>query len=86
MSNSEAEKLITLDLDEPVWDRFFMVAPLFLIRTHEDDDTLDLAPKHRVTPVGWENYFGFVCTANTTPTKISSVPTSSLSVSRNYLS
>jgi flavin reductase (DIM6/NTAB) family NADH-FMN oxidoreductase RutF len=36
------------------------VAPLVLIGTKEKDG-YDLAPKHMATPMGWENYFGFVC-------------------------
>ncbi|PAY20083.1 hypothetical protein CKO51_08065 [Rhodopirellula sp. SM50] len=39
-----------------------MVAPLVVIGTREQDGDYDLAPKHMVTPLGWENYFGFVCT------------------------
>jgi flavin reductase (DIM6/NTAB) family NADH-FMN oxidoreductase RutF len=30
--------------------------------TRDEDGSLDLAPKHMVTPMGWQNYFGFVCT------------------------
>lgn len=53
--------LVEIDTTEPVWDRFFVVAPLVLIGTTEPDGSLDLAPKHMVTPMGWQNYFGFVC-------------------------
>jgi flavin reductase (DIM6/NTAB) family NADH-FMN oxidoreductase RutF len=28
----------------------------------EADGRHDLAPKHMVAPMGWQNYFGFVCT------------------------
>jgi flavin reductase (DIM6/NTAB) family NADH-FMN oxidoreductase RutF len=45
-----------------VWDRFFTVAPLVLVGTREPDGRFDLAPKHMVLPLGWQNYFGFVCT------------------------
>ena len=55
------ENLVELDTSLPVWDRFFTVAPLVLVGTLEDDGGLDLAPKHMVTPMGWQNYFGFVC-------------------------
>ena len=54
-------RLVELDTGEPVWDRFFTVAPLVLIGTMDDDGALDIAPKHMVTPMGWQNYFGFVC-------------------------
>ena len=53
---------VELDTAHPIWDRFLWVAPLVLIGTVEEDGTLDLAPKHMVTPLGWDNYFGFVCT------------------------
>ncbi len=54
--------LVELDVSQPVWDRFFWVAPLVLIGTRETDGSYDLAPKHMAMPMGWENYFGFVCT------------------------
>ncbi len=54
--------LTTLDVDLPIWEHFFTVAPLVLIGTREPDGRYDLAPKHMVTPLGWGNYFGFVCT------------------------
>ncbi len=54
--------LVSLDTEYPIWDRFFMVAPLVVVGTKEADGTFDLAPKHMVTPLSWENYFGFVCT------------------------
>ncbi len=54
--------VVPLDTTVPVWDQFFTVAPLVLIGTRDPDGALDLAPKHMVTPMGWQNYFGFVCT------------------------
>lgn len=53
--------LVEIDTGRPVWDRFFMVAPLVLIGTTDQDGSVDLAPKHMVTAMGWQNYFGFVC-------------------------
>lgn len=53
--------LVDIDTSRPVWDRFFTVAPLVLIGTTDPDGTPDFAPKHMVTPMGWQNYFGFVC-------------------------
>ncbi|MGQ9871755.1 flavin reductase [Leptodesmis sp.] len=38
------------------------MAPLVVIGTREPDGGYDLAPKHMAMPIGWENYFGFVCT------------------------
>lgn len=57
----DKNQLVEIDTSQPVWDRFFLVAPLVLIGTIEPDGSLDLAPKHMVTPMGWQNYFGFVC-------------------------
>lgn len=56
------QPLIELDISEPIWDRFFWVAPLVLVGTRESDGSHDLAPKHMAIPMGWRNYFGFVCT------------------------
>jgi predicted pyridoxine 5'-phosphate oxidase superfamily flavin-nucleotide-binding protein len=53
---------VDLDTARPIWDRFLWVSPLVLIGTVEEDGSVDMAPKHMVTPLGWENYFGFVCT------------------------
>ncbi|MCA9139625.1 MAG: flavin reductase [Planctomycetales bacterium] len=61
-TNPPPNDLIRLDVNFPIWDRFFMVAPLVVIGTREPDGGYDLAPKHMVTPLGWDNYFGFVCT------------------------
>ena len=56
------ENLVTLRDDSPLWDRVFSVNLLVLVGTRERGGEYDLAPKHRVFPRGWENYFGFVCT------------------------
>ena len=60
MSKSAAE-IVELDTSRPIWDRCFMVAPLVLIGTRDEDGSLDLAPKHMAFPLGWKNYFGFIC-------------------------
>ena len=57
-------KVVELDIARPFWDRCFMVAPLVLIGTKDEDGALDLAPKHMAFPMGWQNYFGFVCSAS----------------------
>jgi len=59
---TENRRLIELDVNQPIWDRFFWVAPLVLVGTLERDGGHDLAPKHMAMPMGWDNYFGFVCT------------------------
>lgn len=62
MSSVLSDRLITLDLERPLWDRFFMVAPLVIVGSKEADGNYDLAPKHMAMPFGWDNYFGFICT------------------------
>jgi flavin reductase (DIM6/NTAB) family NADH-FMN oxidoreductase RutF len=52
---------VELPVDRPIWERFFLPSPLVLIGTKEGEG-FDLAPKHMAMPIGWENYFGFVCT------------------------
>lgn len=52
---------VPIDVDGPVWDRFFSVHPLVLVATMEGRRP-DIAPKHMAMPIGWENRYGFVCT------------------------
>ncbi len=61
MDTLQQEQLVALDVEQPIWDRFFTVAPLVVVGTREGDG-YDLAPKHMALPMGWSNYFGFVCT------------------------
>ena len=53
---------VELDTAHPIWDQFYWVAPLVLVGTREPDGNHDLAPQHMASPMGWENYYGFVCT------------------------
>jgi flavin reductase (DIM6/NTAB) family NADH-FMN oxidoreductase RutF len=62
MDNSDYEDLVSLEIDQPIWPRFFTVSPLVLIGTRDANRKYNLAPKHMAFPLGWENYFGFVCT------------------------
>jgi len=55
-------QVVSLDVTAPIWERFYTVAPLVLVGTREEDGSYDLAPKHMATPMGWQNYFGFICT------------------------
>ncbi len=57
-----SDNLASLDVDRPIWDHFFTIAPLVVVGSKAEDGTYDLAPKHMATPIGWENYYGFVCT------------------------
>ena len=59
------EELIELSTETPIWERFFTVAPLVLVGTKERDRH-NVAPKHLAMPIGWENYFGFVCSPSHT--------------------
>ena len=56
------ECLVSLSLDEPIWERFFSVFPLVLVGTLEEGGGHDLAPKHLAMPLSWGRWFGFVCT------------------------
>ena len=53
---------LPLETASPIWDRFFQVAPLVVIGTVDENGEYDLAPKHMATPMGWDNYYAFVCT------------------------
>lgn len=61
-SSSSDGGLIQLEVDKPVWGRFFTVSPLVLIGSREQDGAYNFAPKHMALQLGWDNYFGFVCT------------------------
>ncbi len=61
MPEEPYEQLVSLELEHPVWERFFLPAPLAVVGSREASGEFDLAPKHMVTPLGWDNYFGFVC-------------------------
>lgn len=61
MPQDPMREMVSLELEHPIWDRFFLPAPLAVIGSREESGEWDLAPKHMVTPLSWENYFGFVC-------------------------
>ena len=60
--SADQDRYVGLSTDQPIWERFFLVAPLVVVGTIEPDGTPDLAPKHLVGPASWGNLFGFVCT------------------------
>lgn len=60
MTAATTTELVELSTETPIWERVFLVAPLVLVATKEGDG-YDVAPKHLATPLGWENFFGFVC-------------------------
>ena len=61
MRSDAADRLISLATDRPIWDRFFGVVPLVIVGSKEEDGQYNLAPKHLAMPLGWENYYCFVC-------------------------
>ncbi len=61
MEKLRLDDFTSLNVAKPIWDRVFTVAPLVIIGTKEEEG-YDLAPKHMATPLGFGNYFGFVCT------------------------
>ena len=62
MENDSSE-IRSLDL-ETLWDHVFTVNPLVIVGSLDDGSTPNFAPKHMAFPLGWDNYFGFVCTPN----------------------
>ncbi len=56
-----SKDFVSLNVKRSVWDHFYTVAPLVVIGTKEKEG-FNLAPKHMVTPIGFSNFFGFVCT------------------------
>lgn len=58
MAGSE---FVELDLDGPLLDRAFRIAPLVLVATMDADGRPDVAPKHMTMPVG-ERHVAFTCT------------------------
>ncbi len=58
--DAASEKMVQVGLDRPIWEAFFMVSPLVIVGSREDD-TYNFAPKHMAMPLGWDAFFGFVC-------------------------
>jgi flavin reductase (DIM6/NTAB) family NADH-FMN oxidoreductase RutF len=62
MPLTDDSDLITLQPDQPFFETMYAPSPLVIVGTRESDDSGDLAPKHMAMPLGWSDYFGFVCT------------------------
>jgi flavin reductase (DIM6/NTAB) family NADH-FMN oxidoreductase RutF len=62
MQTTDTDRLVSLDTGRPIWDRVFSVAPLVLVGSKEVDGSYNVAPKHMAMPLGWDNYYCFVCT------------------------
>jgi flavin reductase (DIM6/NTAB) family NADH-FMN oxidoreductase RutF len=58
---SSDQRSVPIPTDSPVWSNFFTVAPLVLVASRESDGRHDIAPKHMAMPLGWQNYYCFVC-------------------------
>ena len=61
MKKNSFDDFISLNVKDSIWDHFYTVAPLVVIGSKENE-RYDLSPKHMVTPIGFSNYIGFVCT------------------------
>jgi flavin reductase (DIM6/NTAB) family NADH-FMN oxidoreductase RutF len=61
MRSGDDNQLVNLPTDQPIWERFFGVFPLVIVGSKEAEGRFNLAPKHLAIPLGWENYFCFVC-------------------------
>jgi len=59
--DADSEQLVPLDIGRPIWDRFFTVSPLVIVGSKEKEGRYNLAPKHMAMPLGWDNYYCFVC-------------------------
>jgi flavin reductase (DIM6/NTAB) family NADH-FMN oxidoreductase RutF len=57
----DSQQRVPIPIDKPIWDRFYTVAPLVIVGTREGGGGYDLAPKHMAMPLGWQNYYCFVC-------------------------
>jgi flavin reductase (DIM6/NTAB) family NADH-FMN oxidoreductase RutF len=66
MNGNEYGNLVILEKGVPIWNNFFTVSPLVLIGTRDTSQEYNLAPKHMAFPLGWDNYFAFVCTPSHT--------------------
>ena len=62
MTKELPSSIVTLEERSDLWQQCFVVAPLVLIGSRDASGSYDFAPKHMATPLGWDRYFGFVCT------------------------
>ncbi len=61
MSADAPDRLTKLSTERPIWDRVFSVAPLVIVGSKEESGSFNLAPKHLAMPLGWDNFYCFVC-------------------------
>ncbi len=56
----EPSELVEVAVGPALWSRVFGIAPLVVVGTKERDGW-NFAPKHMAMPLGWEGFYGFVC-------------------------
>lgn len=56
------DHVVTVPTDQSIFEQAFAAYSVVLVGTRESDGSMDIAPKHMITPLGFSNYFGFVCT------------------------
>lgn len=61
MENILSTTVVPIETNRSIWDRVFTVHPLVVIGTKDESGNYNLAPKHMAMPLGWHNYFTFVC-------------------------
>jgi len=66
MENDSSKHITPLNLDYPIWEQVLTVHPLVIVGSVDQKGDIDFAPKHMAFPLGWKNYYGFVCTPNHT--------------------
>jgi flavin reductase (DIM6/NTAB) family NADH-FMN oxidoreductase RutF len=62
MTQQHSSDMISLEINDQFWNRFFTVHGLFLVGSKEPDGGYNLAPKHMGMPMGFSPYFGFIGT------------------------
>ncbi|MFP4633251.1 MAG: flavin reductase family protein [Halobacteriales archaeon] len=62
MDVSDDSDMVRLQPDQPFQESAYTVSPLVIVGTRSPEGEDDLAPKHMAFPVGWDDYYGFVCT------------------------
>jgi len=66
MTVADDPSFVQLQPDQPFFETVYTPSPLVIVGTRSPDGRDDLAPKHMAMPLGWGDYFGFVCTPSHT--------------------
>lgn len=62
MAEQTNSKMVSINLDEELWNHFYTVHSLIIIGSKEKDGSYNFAPKHMAMPLGFGPYFGFMGT------------------------